>query len=54
MIDTEIGFEGIDLALKRMEDREVFGKIILRVGQDGASDGAGSGPGDGKAGATPA
>ena len=31
-IDTEVGFDGIDEALKRMESREVFGKIILRVG----------------------
>jgi alcohol dehydrogenase len=31
VIDTEIGFDGIDTALKRMEDRDVFGKIILRV-----------------------
>jgi alcohol dehydrogenase len=31
VIDTEIGFDGIDSALKRMESRDVFGKIILRV-----------------------
>jgi alcohol dehydrogenase len=31
VIDTEIGFDGIDAALKRMESRNVFGKIILRV-----------------------
>jgi alcohol dehydrogenase len=31
VIDTEIGFDGIDAALKRMESRDVFGKIILRV-----------------------
>ena len=31
VIDTEVGFEGIDTALKRMEGRDVFGKIILRV-----------------------
>ncbi|MCB8838871.1 zinc-binding dehydrogenase [Aurantimonas sp. VKM B-3413] len=35
VIDTEIGFEGIGLALKRMEAREVFGKIILRLDGDG-------------------
>jgi len=32
VIDTEVDFAGIDSALKRMEDRDVFGKIILRVG----------------------
>ncbi|MGB3900965.1 MAG: zinc-binding dehydrogenase [Mesorhizobium sp.] len=32
VIDTEIGFDGIDTALKRMESRNVFGKIILTVG----------------------
>ena len=32
VIDTEVDFEGIDTALKRMEGRDVFGKIILRVG----------------------
>ena len=32
VIDTEVGFDGIDAALKRMEGRDVFGKIILRVG----------------------
>ena len=32
VIDTEVGFEAIDTALKRMEGRDVFGKIILRVG----------------------
>jgi alcohol dehydrogenase len=31
VIDTEVGFDGIDEALKRMETRDVFGKIILRV-----------------------
>jgi alcohol dehydrogenase len=30
-IDTEVGFDDIDTALKRMEGRDVFGKIILRV-----------------------
>ena len=32
VIDTEVDFAGIDAALKRMEGRDVFGKIILRVG----------------------
>ena len=32
VIDTEVGFDEIDAALKRMESRDVFGKIILRVG----------------------
>lgn len=32
VIDAETGFDGIDAALQRMESREVFGKIILRVG----------------------
>jgi len=31
VIDTEVGFDSIDAALKRMEGRDVFGKIILRV-----------------------
>jgi alcohol dehydrogenase len=31
VIDTEVDFGGIDTALKRMEGRDVFGKIILRV-----------------------
>ncbi|WP_309085858.1 zinc-binding dehydrogenase [Chelativorans sp.] len=31
VIDTEVGFEDIDRALQRMEGRDVFGKIILRV-----------------------
>ncbi|RCS25359.1 NADPH:quinone oxidoreductase [Phyllobacterium salinisoli] len=31
VIDTVVGFEEIDTALKRMEGRDVFGKIILRV-----------------------
>jgi alcohol dehydrogenase len=31
VIDTEVGFDGIDEALKRMEGRDVFGKIMLRV-----------------------
>jgi alcohol dehydrogenase len=31
VVDTEIGFDDIDAALKRMESRDVFGKIILRV-----------------------
>jgi len=32
VIDTEVGFDSIDTALHRMEGRDVFGKIILRVG----------------------
>ena len=32
VIDTEVDFDSIDTALKRMEGRDVFGKIILRVG----------------------
>jgi alcohol dehydrogenase len=32
VIDTEVDFETIGAALKRMEGRDVFGKIILRVG----------------------
>lgn len=31
VIDTEVGFDDIDTALKRMEGWDVFGKIILRV-----------------------
>ncbi len=31
VIDTEVDFDGIGTALKRMEGRDVFGKIILRV-----------------------
>lgn len=31
VIDTEVGFESIDQALSRMETRDVFGKIIVRV-----------------------
>jgi len=31
VIDTEVGFEEIDTALARMEGRDVFGKIILRL-----------------------
>ena len=31
VIDTEVGFDDIGAALKRMESRDVFGKIILRV-----------------------
>jgi alcohol dehydrogenase len=31
VIDTEVGFDGIPKALKRMESRDVFGKIVLRV-----------------------
>jgi len=32
VIDTVVELEAIDTALKRMEGRDVFGKIILRVG----------------------
>ncbi len=32
VVDTSVGFEDIDTALRRMESRDVFGKIILRVG----------------------
>lgn len=32
VIDTEVGFKDIDKALARIEGRDVFGKIILRVG----------------------
>ena len=39
VIDTEIGFDGIDLALKRMEAREVFGKIVLTVAADATAAG---------------
>lgn len=31
VIDTLVGFDGIDDALKRMEGRDVFGKIVVRV-----------------------
>ena len=31
VVDTEIGFDDIGVALARMESRDVFGKIILRV-----------------------
>ncbi|MEO5322606.1 zinc-binding dehydrogenase [Mesorhizobium sp. CC13] len=31
IIDTEVDFNSIDTALKRMEGRDVFGKIILRI-----------------------
>lgn len=31
VVDTEVDFDSIDAALKRMEGRDVFGKIILRV-----------------------
>ncbi len=32
VVDTEVDFAGIGEALKRMESRDVFGKIILRLG----------------------
>ena len=31
VIDREIGFDGIGEALERMESRQVFGKIVLRI-----------------------
>ncbi|MDP2734035.1 MAG: zinc-binding dehydrogenase, partial [Hoeflea sp.] len=31
VIDTEIGFDDISVALARMESRDVFGKIILKM-----------------------
>lgn len=31
VIDTEVTFDDIDVALKRMETRQVFGKIVLRM-----------------------
>jgi alcohol dehydrogenase len=31
VVDTEVGFDDIPRALERMEGREVFGKIILRM-----------------------
>jgi alcohol dehydrogenase len=31
VIDTEVGFDDIGRALSRMEGRDVFGKIILRI-----------------------
>jgi alcohol dehydrogenase len=31
VIDTEVGFDEIGVALKRMEERSIFGKIILRM-----------------------
>ncbi|VVT07769.1 zinc-binding dehydrogenase [Hoeflea sp. EC-HK425] len=31
VIDTQVGFDDIDTALARMEGRDVFGKIILRM-----------------------
>nr|WP_272214134.1 zinc-binding dehydrogenase [Marinicella sp. W31]MDC2876785.1 zinc-binding dehydrogenase [Marinicella sp. W31] len=32
VIDTLVGFDGIDKALERMESRQVFGKIVLEIG----------------------
>ncbi|WP_102959049.1 zinc-binding dehydrogenase [Mangrovicella endophytica] len=40
VVDTMIGFDEIDIALRRMEGRQVFGKIILDM--DGASSAQGS------------
>lgn len=31
VIDTEVGFDDIDRALERMESRQIFGKIILKM-----------------------
>jgi alcohol dehydrogenase len=31
VIDTEVGLADIDRALERMESRQIFGKIILRM-----------------------
>jgi alcohol dehydrogenase len=31
VIDTEVGFDEIDKALERMESRQIFGKIILKM-----------------------
>lgn len=31
VIDTVVGFDEIDTALKRMESRDIFGKIILKI-----------------------
>ncbi|KAA0971173.1 zinc-binding dehydrogenase [Aureimonas fodinaquatilis] len=34
VIDTEIGFDNISVALERMESRQVFGKILLHVNRE--------------------
>ena len=31
VIDTEVSFDDIDRALERMEGRQIFGKIILKM-----------------------
>ena len=31
VIDTEVTIEDVEVALKRMESRQVFGKIIVRL-----------------------
>jgi alcohol dehydrogenase len=31
VIDTEVSFDEIDRALERMESRQIFGKIILKM-----------------------
>jgi alcohol dehydrogenase len=31
VIDTEVRFDDIDRALERMESRQIFGKIILKM-----------------------
>ncbi|MBC8128816.1 MAG: zinc-binding dehydrogenase [Rhizobiaceae bacterium] len=42
VIDTEIGFDGLEVALARMEGRKVFGKIILNLDKDVAASGSGA------------
>ena len=37
VIDTRIGFSDIDVALKRMEGRDVFGKIVLVLDEAGGA-----------------
>ncbi|MCA0344303.1 MAG: zinc-binding dehydrogenase, partial [Proteobacteria bacterium] len=31
VIDTEVTFDGIATALERMESRQIFGKIVLKL-----------------------
>ena len=31
VIDTEVTFDGIETALERMESRQIFGKIVLKL-----------------------
>ncbi|WP_185985090.1 zinc-binding dehydrogenase [Aureimonas mangrovi] len=40
VIDTRVDMDGIEVALKRMEGREVFGKIVLDMRQDVAQNAA--------------